>query len=191
MFEKQLSIEQLKKIGTEISYDEKYIKEALQYSKIKTYDVFLSHSFRDANIVWGLTKLLENLNLTVYVDWINDSKLDRKNPSIATAEYLKKRMRSSHSLLSVYSTSMSESKWVPWEVGYFESVNDKIAILPITQRESTESEFKGQEYLGLYYYGLYKPSTNFQSETIIIKENEQKYATIQEWLSGRSPYIHN
>jgi hypothetical protein len=47
-----------------------------------TFDVFLSHSVRDAQLVLGLKKLLEGEGLTVYVDWIEDKDLDCKTVSL-------------------------------------------------------------------------------------------------------------
>jgi hypothetical protein len=48
-------------------------KEAKSVSR--TFDVFLSHSVRDALLILGLRKLLEKEGLTVYVDWIEDKDL--------------------------------------------------------------------------------------------------------------------
>ena len=49
------------------------------------FDVFLSHSVRDAALSLGLKKVLEADGLSVYVDWIEDADLDRTNVSAATA----------------------------------------------------------------------------------------------------------
>ena len=41
------------------------------------FDVFLSHSTRDAEIVLGVKALLEGMGKKVYVDWVTDHQLDR------------------------------------------------------------------------------------------------------------------
>src|SRR5690348_17193476 len=43
----------------------------------KTYDIFLSHSSKDAELVEGLKLELEDKKFSVYVDWIEDPQLDR------------------------------------------------------------------------------------------------------------------
>ena len=56
-----------------------------------------------------------------------------------------------YSKLLIYATSdnSSKSRWMPWELGYFDGLKKgKIAILPIT--ESANDSFKGEEYLDLY-----------------------------------------
>lgn len=114
------------------------------------FDVFLSHSFHDAVLIIGLRNILQRLGLTVYVDWIDDPELDRSKVSAATADRLRIRMRQSSSLVFATSRASSSSKWMPWELGYFdaEKGSDQVSICPIETDGSTA--FVGQEYLGLY-----------------------------------------
>lgn len=115
------------------------------------FDVFLSHSSLDAQVILGVKSLLEAEGLTVYVDWIEDAQLDRSRVTPKTAGLLRTRMRHSGSLIFATSTSSSQSKWMPWELGYFDGFKPGfVAILPLVQ--SALSDFKGQEYLGLYPY---------------------------------------
>ena len=60
-------------------------------------------------------------------------------------------MRHSQSLVYATSAASSQSKWMPWELGYFDGFRPGfVAILPLVQ--STGDDFSGQEYLGLYPY---------------------------------------
>jgi hypothetical protein len=119
--------------------------EASEYNAAKTYDLFLSHSSMDADIVYGLKSALEESGLSVYVYWINDV-----TESIAvnsdTAERLRQRMKSCKCLLYATSDNAQNSKWMPWELGYFDGARGKVAVCPITN----SSSFDGREYLGLY-----------------------------------------
>lgn len=116
---------------------------------LSAYDVFLSHSLRDAKIVLGVKNWLELNGMKVYVDWIDDKQLDRSQVNSTTAETLRTRMRQSSSLLYVATDNSSQSKWMPWELGYFDGYSTgKVAILPILNFE--DDSFYGQEYLGLY-----------------------------------------
>jgi hypothetical protein len=113
------------------------------------FDVFLSHSRLDADIIAGVKSLLEARGLSVYVDWIEDPQLDRSRVTPGTAKVLRVRMQHSKSLIFATSESSSSSKWMPWELGYFDgSKPGHIAILPLVKTEG--SGFVGQEYLGLY-----------------------------------------
>lgn len=103
--------------------------------ELRSYDIFLSHSFRDAEVVYGIKKTIEEMNYTVYVDWIEDSQLDRENVTKETAELLRNRMKSSKSLFWAHSENAKKSKWMPWELGYFDSLKEKVAIVPILESE--------------------------------------------------------
>ena len=60
-----------------------------------TFDIFLSHSYNDADFILGVKKILEKLGLRVYVDWIDDQGLDRGKVTRKTAAILRMRMRAS------------------------------------------------------------------------------------------------
>lgn len=115
------------------------------------FDVFLSHSFSDKEIIAGVKLVLEAEGLRVYVDWIEDRQMDRTHVTAETANVLRIRMRHSESLVFATSESSSDSKWMPWELGYFDGFKPgHVAILPLVKTPG--AGFEGQEYLGLYPY---------------------------------------
>ena len=68
------------------------------FSKFKTYDIFLSHSSKDSELILGVKATLEDMGYSVYVDWVDDPQLDRSNVNQSTADLLRERMDSSKSL---------------------------------------------------------------------------------------------
>jgi len=126
------------------------LTESFESSSSNTrFDVFLSHSIDDAELVLGVKELLEEEGLTVYVDWDTDKHLSRDKVNKETAELLRVRLRQSKSLIYIATDNSSNSKWMPWELGFFDGYRpDGVAILPLLDFE-TET-FVGQEYLSLY-----------------------------------------
>ena len=59
----------------------------------KKYDVFLSHSSKDASLILGVKYELEEKGFSVYVDWIDDSEIDRSKVTAENAAMLRDRMR--------------------------------------------------------------------------------------------------
>ncbi|MNN67530.1 hypothetical protein D3C81_1831680 [compost metagenome] len=58
-------------------------------------------------------------------------------------------MKQSKTLLYIATENATNSKWMPWELGYFDGHKpDRVAILPVMDNEN--QKFEGQEYLGLY-----------------------------------------
>lgn len=112
------------------------------------FDIFLSHASRDAELILGVKAILEGSGFKVYVDWIDDAHLDRVRVTKETADLLRRRMKQSSSLLWVATDAASQSKWMPWELGYFDGFrSNHVAILPLV--DSATSSFEGQEYLAL------------------------------------------
>lgn len=152
---------------------------------LSTYDVFLSHTVKDAKIVLGVKNWLEENGMKVYVDWIDDQQLDRSHVTSTTADTLRLRMRQSLSLLFIATDNSSQSKWMPWELGYFDGYSSgKVAILPILDHEY--EIFSGQEYLGIYplvqsfgrygdtFYGLRKGFVHINGKYVFLENFIEK-----------------
>lgn len=153
-----------------------------------THDVFLSHSVRDARVVLGVKKLLEARGLSVYVDWIDDKDLDRDRVSADTAARLRVRMKNSRSLIYATSRAASGSRWMPWELGFFDGRMgpERISILPI---ESTRAvDFVGQEYLGLYKI-LEKILDNGRNLPYVVEHKERRAETLDSFAKGRGQFV--
>jgi hypothetical protein len=124
-------------------------EDSRSFSSTDRYDIFLSHSFHDADVILGIKSIMKNLGLKVYVDWIDDPGLDRGKVTAATAQKLRERMKTCSSLVYAHTPNATQSVWMPWELGYFDGLKPRhVWILPLVSEY--DSEFKGQEYLGLY-----------------------------------------
>lgn len=163
-------------------------KHASAFSKEKTYDIFLSHSYMDAQAILGLKMKIEEMGYSIYVDWIEDRQLDRTQVTKETAKVLKERMRNCRSLLFATSNNTSNSVWMPWELGYFDGIKGKVAILPILDTSQTTDKYEGQEYLGLYPYVSQDRIQTSQKLTLWIHTAENVYIAFEQWLKGMLPY---
>ncbi|MCM1539980.1 MAG: toll/interleukin-1 receptor domain-containing protein [Blautia sp.] len=152
-------------------------------SEANKYDVFLSHSSLDKTLILSLVDLFVDAGYAVYVDWIEDTELDRSHVTQQTAETLKKRMNASQGLAYVSTVNISSSKWCPWELGYFDGKkSNRCCILPIMEA----GEFKGQEYLGLYPYLRYdQEGDSPDKEFLVYDQKSNRHITLRDWLNGK------
>lgn len=158
------------------------IKASINESKYKTsFDVFLSHSFDDKPYIYELKNILEGHGLSVYVDWLVDGCLDRNNVTTNTAEILRTRMKQSKSLLYATSINSSASKWMPWELGFFDGYKGKVAIIPIV--ENSYSKYEGQEYLGLYPYIDEAKIQNSDNMALWINKANMSSKNVRSWIN--------
>lgn len=163
------------------------VESSATYTSSKTYDIFLSHSVRDADLILGMKGIFEDLGYSVYVDWIEDPQLDRTKVTSATAEKLRQRMNSSKSLFFVTTSNAESSRWMPWECGFFDGKKEKVAIVPI-QVTSTDNSYSGQEYLGLYPYVVQQKS-GAQKEMLWIRKSNTTYVAYDTWVSKPNSQI--
>lgn len=150
------------------------------------WDVFLSHSYRDAQTLTEsellqLRILLASYNLKVYVDWVVDPNLDHSRVTKENAMVLRHRMDNSRSLLFATTRSSSDSKWMPWELGYIDAKTSRVAILPIMDQST--NGYYGQEYLGMYPH-----VTRMQSQTgndlLYVVHDPLHYQELCNWTAG-------
>ena len=106
------------------------------------YDIFLSHSSKDKEIVNTLYAMFNECGYTVYVDLLDDSGLDKENVTIRTANILKQRMDNSRGLSCIVSTNLPKSIWCPWEIGYFDGKKNGMCCVFLITDDG--KKYKGQ-----------------------------------------------
>ena len=161
------------------------------YFAKRAYDLFLSHSYLDRSMVYTIVDLFNDAGYSVYVDWMVDVQLNRNNITSDTAKTLRERMDTCHGLAYISTANISTSKWCPWELGYMDGKKSgRCAILPVLESET--AEFSGREYLGIYPYIDYARTENNGKYQFWVHDpsNKKKYASLNEWLKGTDPYIH-
>ena len=100
-----------------------------QLEQMKKYDLFLSHSSFDSELLLSLKSVLNHSNVNVYVDWVSDSNaLKRELTNVNTANTIIERLKSSKALLYIHTQASQNSKWTPWELGFFHALKGKICI---------------------------------------------------------------
>ena len=157
------------------------------YNAAIKYDLFISHSFSDKDLVIGLYHLFNTAGYKVYIDWIDDSSLDRKNVTPSTAQLIKNRIDNSTGTAYISTSNSTSSKWCPWELGMADGMKGRVCILPVM-----DSDFKGQEYLGLYPYLEYAQVAGKEKyEFWVYDQNDRKkYIVLNSWLHGNQPCYH-
>jgi hypothetical protein len=147
-----------------------------------SFDIFLSHSFLDKDVVEGLYIELTLQGYSVYVDWIIDPHLDRGNVTKTTAALIRNRLKSSKTLLLAISVNASISKWMPWELGYVDGNTNKCAIIPVSKSDNAPTSYSGFEYLKLYPF-IKKMPTRGLGEKLFVIEEAKKYVIFDDWLN--------
>ena len=165
-----------------------FAEKLASQSTDKSYDVFISHAVADAEIILGVTNIIQDYGYSVYIDWIDDPQLDRNNVTPATANTLRARMNLCKSLFYTTTENSPTSKWMPWECGYFDGKKGTAAILPVTA-SGTEA-YKGQEYLGLYPYITEGTRQSDKKKCLWVHYAQDIYVEFDSWLKGNKPTKH-
>lgn len=153
------------------------------------FDVFLSHRHLDAKEVLALKTIIESFGLTVYVYWIDSPEISQADVTKETAASLREVMKRSRSLLYAWSENASESRWMPWELGYSDGAHGRVAIIPVTDQQTSSESFKGQEYLGIYPY-LTLTKDNVGNDKLWVNDSASTYVQLPAWIKGVPPTYH-
>lgn len=159
------------------------ILEEQRDPRVQRYDIFLSHSVKDADLVLGVKQILEDFGHSVYVDWIEDSQLDRNKVSRDSADVLRARMKCCDSLFYLHTWNSPSSKWMPWELGFFDGHNGNVAILPVI-RDTDSDTFQGQEYLALYPHVDIAGVVGQSRHSLWVNNVQGQYVGFQRWKNG-------
>jgi len=118
--------------------------------KLARYDIFLSQTIRDAEIVLGVVDLLTEKGYTVFCDWLEAPEIDRGEVTPANAAFVRKMMSLSETLLFLDTENADQSLWMCWELGWFDGNNGRVAVLPVLI--DGNNNYRSREFLGLYPY---------------------------------------
>jgi len=153
--------------------------------------VFLSHKHSDIKEVKELKKLLENIGVHIYIDWLDPDM--PKTTRGETAVKIKGKIKENNKFILLATDGAVESKWCNWELGYGDSLKlqrDKIVLFPL--RESYDRSWNGSEYMQIYPVIEYENGSNTNNGGTQIakgyyvfypsKNNDRRYVSLIEWL---------
>lgn len=112
------------------------------------YDIFLSHSSEDGELVERTRSELAGLGYSVFLD---SEALPQVRPEAVTkdtAQALRDAMRECGSLLYLISEKSAASRWMPWELGFFDGFCGRVFIYPADGNAARHA--RGREYLKIY-----------------------------------------
>lgn len=112
------------------------------------YDVFLSHSTTDRAVVDQVRSQLKLLRYRVFIDYEALPKVRPENVTRQTADALLTAMRECSSLIYVLSANSASSRWMPWELGFFDGARGRVFIWPVDGE--AEDYAKDCRYVNLY-----------------------------------------
>lgn len=162
-------------------------EKVLSSTRSDEFDIFLSHSFSDQKLILGIWLSLEDMGYKVYVDWIHDKNLSRDSVTKDTARVLRQRMLNSKSLFFATTSNSSQSKWMPWELGFKDGHNRRSAIFPVSQSQTQTNSYVGQEYLGVYPYVSKDRVQGGTTDKLWINTSSTCYVLFDHWLTGQEP----
>jgi hypothetical protein len=119
--------------------------ESLNEKKASTNrTAFLCHSHKDEVFVLGLIAIFEEAGVDLYVDWKDHSMPE--TPNEETARKIQDRIHKADIFLFLATANSKASRWCPWEIGYADSSNKGVYIIPTSDNYGSY----GNEYLDLY-----------------------------------------
>jgi hypothetical protein len=121
--------------------------KAFSARSIPDASIFLSHSHLDQDLIKGFIQELDEIGISVYVDWNDNEMPDHTNRK--TAEKIKQRIVQNDLFMIFATENAMRSRWVPWEIGVADQAKqyEKIFVIPISK---DGTKYSGNEYLQLY-----------------------------------------
>lgn len=168
----------------QVRIEKSVVAESVEFKDNIGYDLFISHSFTDQNLVRKLRAFFKDRGFNVYVDWIDDAQLDRTNVTSDTAELIKHRISQCKALAYITTRNIASSKWCPWELGVADGLLGKVCILPFLEGNKEQYAFRGREYLGLYPYLSFNGQNNDPVICDPLKDSPKQFWDLSSTLSG-------
>lgn len=150
-------------------------------SELSMKNVFLSYNSDDTDKVYFLYDLLQRNGGRVYLDKYDTSlsKMDFQK----VADRLSQAAQSCSKMVLLVTKKVSESIWIPWEIGLGHGFHSKSSVaLFFASEDVKDTDWRDQEYLGMYQW-IVDPEYTFKNRMSIydpIDKNIKKSLT--DWL---------
>lgn len=118
--------------------------------------IFLSHKHSDLKELKDLIGFFSRVyDVDIYID-----SMDKNMPKETcgeTAERIKRIIEKSDRFILLATNDAIESKWCNWELGYGDAqkYKDKIALFPVKEIMTSNTQYKGNEYMQIYPFIAY------------------------------------
>lgn len=157
------------------------VNESRMFSKTTSItSIFLSHSHTDKDVIEQAKIFFENLGISVYVDWADETMPENTNG--VTALKIKNQIINGNDKFILLATNNAvSSKWCNWEVGIadpFKLYNKKIALLPLAENSGS---WNGNEYLQIYPR-IEKNPRKAGGEGYYVWYPDGTWETLENWL---------
>lgn len=137
------------------------------------FDIFLSHNYKNLDLILGIKLLLEESGYCVYVEW---SKKDRFKKLNKYKDMLRKRIKESKSVFYVICGDKKEFNFTYWKLGFFEGLKeDKVAIVPILIKN--RKHLRKNKYLKIYPFlknGIFEWEVSYEGN---------KRSSLESWIA--------
>lgn len=165
-----------------------------QYGVCNT-TVFISHKHEDLEDLKGVLGFLQKTyGVKVYID-SQDPTMPRVT-SPETALKIRERIEKCNKFILLATNGAIESNWCNWELGFGDArkFKEHIALFPMKPKGTSDSAYKGSEYMKIYpYISYFNGTEKYKSGKLISPgyyvrwyENTQNYITpLAEWLKKR------
>lgn len=113
--------------------------------------VFMSHKHSDLPLLQNVIEFFKTyMGVEVYID--SDDDVMPSKTCNKTAVRIKNVIRQSHRFILLATEAAIASQWCNWELGIGDILKfpNKMAILPIKENGTLDSDYKGNEYLSIY-----------------------------------------
>lgn len=142
-----------------------------QLEQAKMYDLFLSHSSLDSALLLNMKAAINSDGINVYVDWVCDrSSLKRELTNVNTAKVIIERLNTCKALLYIHTPASLNSRWTPWELGYFHALKNKICVYYPEIVEDIPP------YLEIY------PRVSLKDGRFLVKDNLGIDISLKDWI---------
>jgi len=158
--------------------------------------IFLSHKHDDLKDLQGVMGKLQELGAKIYIDSMDNKMPDQTSGD--TAVRIKEEIKFCNKFVLLATDKAIESYWCNWELGIGDTYKflNHIAIVPMKEKATYDSNYKGNEYLQIYPTIDYENGTKKYRSGVLIaegyyismpksKDGIRTIIPIKTWLSSR------
>lgn len=180
------TVKDLKKCHEELGKEhQRHFRDAIirEYREYRKYDIFLAHTGIPLSLIHALALMIEEMGFSLFVDPYNIHGVKLDTTMREHVQHLKKKMPHCDCLLIAAQAHDEVSSLISWLLGFYESLNKKVAVIPIFEKDINTIDFAGKGFLEMYPYIGVAKAVQDNRKTLWVMKNRKEYINIEYWMA--------
>jgi hypothetical protein len=148
------------------------------------FDIFLAHPGLGLSVLYRVVRTIDLMGYGVYIDTHTLNDTSCRVPGDDSLAFLKKMLGRCRCLLYVAPDESTLAPLSSWQLGYFDCLRGRAAVLPVLKKDTNRLGFSGRGVLGEYPFAAVARAMGEDHDSLWVMRDPKRHLDLEYWFSS-------